>query len=400
MSKRNRNRNENITTRGLSGLTNLGNTCYMNSVIQVLSNTDIILAYIKSDDFDKDLNNVIIEENNKKYKTEKISNDDMYANKKNTLSYRLYRVINHMWNENCEVSPIEFKKATDKLSIKFIGYRQNDSQELLCFIIDKIHDETKSDVYIELELNDKIIKYKKNIDKLNKNIKKNPSNVSQLITQLDKYKSNNTKNELILESINYWKKVLKDNYSVIIDIFQHLDLTTIKCKECNMYSYKFDHCNFFELSIPEYSKNNISIEDLLKFYIESEDLTGDNKYQCSKCNKKTDAEKYTHIWHQPEIMILFIKKYHNHIYKNNTKVEYDHTINMKPYVSKYWKNGNIYELYATIYHSGGLHGGHYMAYVKNPIDKNWYLCNDSNISRVDFNDVLKSNSYLLFYRKK
>ena len=87
--------------------------------------------------------------------------------------------------------------------------------------------------------------------------------------------------------------------------------------------------------------------------------------------------------------------------KSNAKVEYNAHLDMTPYISKYMdlNDNNNYELYASIRHDGGYGSGHYIAYTKNPINGKWFLYNDEDVYYVDDDEVLESNSYILFYQK-
>ena len=59
----------------------------------------------------------------------------------------------------------------------------------------------------------------------------------------------------------------------------------------------------------------------------------------------------------------------------------------------------LYDLYAVSNHFGGLGGGHYTAYCKNPIDEKWYDCDDSRVSPLR-GKVMTSAAYLLFYKQR
>jgi ubiquitin carboxyl-terminal hydrolase 22/27/51 len=59
----------------------------------------------------------------------------------------------------------------------------------------------------------------------------------------------------------------------------------------------------------------------------------------------------------------------------------------------------MYDLYATIDHTGSLNQGHYVSNVK--VNGKWYNCNDSFVSHMDEAAILKSeNVYMLFYSRR
>ena len=74
-------------------------------------------------------------------------------------------------------------------------------------------------------------------------------------------------------------------------------------------------------------------------------------------------------------------------------------LDLSKFVEGYGKDQYKYELYGVCNHSGGTRGGHYTSTIRvNATD--WYLFNDTNVSKVSFDGKNNTSGYCLFYRKK
>ena len=116
--------NEKENKHGLVGLNNLGDTCYMNTGLQCLSNCELLTKYILGKYYEKDIN-----------KTNPIGSQgeiiDKYA-----------KLITHIWygNKNC-LYPLQFKQAFGKVYQAFNDFRQQDSQEFISYLLDILHED-------------------------------------------------------------------------------------------------------------------------------------------------------------------------------------------------------------------------------------------------------------------
>ena len=101
------------TKKGLSGLVNFGNTCYLNSTIQCLTNTPPFRKLIMS-----------------------IKTD-------NKLLISIKNLMTGLWVENCIISPKTFVKTLiqtfNEKNIEFYVLKQNDVHEFISLLLDFIH---------------------------------------------------------------------------------------------------------------------------------------------------------------------------------------------------------------------------------------------------------------------
>jgi ubiquitin C-terminal hydrolase len=323
--------------KGLCGLHNLGNTCFMNSAIQCLTHTEPLISFFMSNSYLDDL---------KKKSNEK------------SLTESFNELIRYIWFKNATIMPAKFLNLSQKLAFEknifeFAGFAQNDSVEYLLYLLESLH----------LSL-----AYKASME-----ITGTPKN------ERDNHAVNAYKN---------WEKFFKNEYSQIIKIFYGQFITKIDIynddKSIKETNFLYEPFNCLLLDIPSINNRNINIYDCIDKYCIYEDVNNNRK----KCSQ---------FWKLPDILIISFKRFDINRNKIDTDILFPITeLNLSKYMNGYNSHLYKYDLYAVIHHTGNTNGGHYYASIRNSNGK-WYVFNDSQIFEEDTDRLIK-NAYCLFYR--
>ena len=112
------------SSKGIVGLTNLGNTCYINSTLQCLSNSYDLTKYFLMEYFKNDIN----------------TGNKLGSN--GTIAMKYYNLINRMWcgTEN-KIIPNIFIDTFKNVKKQFEGYKQQDAQEFLSVLLEQLHED-------------------------------------------------------------------------------------------------------------------------------------------------------------------------------------------------------------------------------------------------------------------
>ena len=334
--------------KGLTGLANVGNTCYLNSCMQIISHT-------------YELNNFL---NDKKYKNKLNKKPDTLL----LVEWDNLREL--MWSANCTIAPNGFVNAVKNVSLSknieiFSNYSQNDIQEYILFLLDCFHNSLAREVDMDI--------------------------TGTSFNDTDKY---------ALKCFNMMKNIYTKEYSEILDIFFSIQITELKSiksgENLNIIPEPF---SILSLPIPGDIKEP-TLQECLDLYCKPEELLGENAITNEKTKEKEDVNKKIVFWDLPKILIIDLKRWNENGNRNNKLVKADiNDVDLRKYVIGYNKLDNVYDLYGICNHFGGSMGGHYTAYIKNANNK-WYEFNDTMVNEINEDKIISEKSYCFFYRKK
>lgn len=205
--------------------------------------------------------------------------------------------------------------------------------------------------------------------------------------------------------------------SFIDNMFHGRSETMIQCLHCETPSFSYEKWN--DLAAPldlgeGVDASQYSLLDLLQLQFDEEILKGDNMYECEVCQRKTEAYRKVSIETLPTVLTIRMVRFgmdaNGTLEKIDTNCDIPTIVDLSTCISPWAEvRSTQYELVGIVCHIGNsIERGHYISTVRSPRDGKWDLCDDHNIATPPTDVILDLvtgcpegyvNPYLMFYRQ-
>ena len=341
------------------GLANLGNTCFLNSVLQGLLKCAPLKSFLTD--------------------SETIAKR-LRDSKKRHLVPAFQSLLESVQKgkEGACLVPRNFLQALWKTVQEcdddwFQPRQQADAAECLQYILEGLHDATYRQVQMTVN-----------------GIAKTPQQANQM------------------KALDSWKTFFAKEYSVIVEHFYGQSEISVECQTCKSVSTRYEPWLMLKIPIPGGDKPGSTVptmEDCLNSLFAPETIPD---YACDTCKSKQPAVKRERISKLPAILLLSFKRFTNTGAKIRGTIAWDlDALSLQPWCAFRrcpFTNQTTrpdYSTFAVIEHQGSAQSGHYHMYARgSSSDSAWKNYDDSDVRTVPDKGVISADSYILFLSPK
>ncbi|VVA90004.1 unnamed protein product [Arabis nemorensis] len=375
------------------GFVNPGNTCFFNAIMQSLMSLDPLRNFFMKEDVCE-----------------------------GPLACSLQKLFTETKAglRSTSIDPTEFYRLFCDNAPQFKGFQQQDSHELLRYLLDSLHTEESalrkmrgvSDITSTLvdsvfagETSRTLscmvcehvsVEYEPFMDlSVAISFKKTPKKMQQTVSPGKKFKASQKEDP---------ESVPMDTDNVVTGLGNKEVSESVKQSEALEASG----------SDPEDS-DSVSIERCLDHYTELEVFPDEDAWNCPECLQldnetavsaatRRDTTSRTLINKTPEVLVIHLKRFlkdvSGRVRKLDAHVDFKEDINLTQWMDKKSKEDMVtYRLTTLVEHFGNMTNGHYVSYVRGGGQGVWYSINDTFVHQVRLDDVLSSQAYILFYER-
>ncbi|XP_061823239.1 ubiquitin carboxyl-terminal hydrolase 22-like isoform X2 [Nerophis lumbriciformis] len=346
--------------QGLRGLINLGNTCFMNCIVQALTHTPLLRDFFLSDRHKCEMqsNSCLVCEMSQLFQ-------EFYSGHRSP--HIPFRLLHLVWTHARHLA----------------GYEQQDAHEFLIAALDVLHRHCKDD----------------NGKKAN-----NPNHCNCIIDQIF---TGGLQSDVTCQVCH--------GVSTTIDPFWDISLD-LPGSSTPFWPLS-PGGDGSTLNGESHTNGATTLTDCLRRFTRPEHLGSSAKIKCSGCHSYQESTKQLTMKKLPIVACFHLKRFEHSAKlrrKITTYVSFPLELDMTPFMASSkesrmngqyqqtvepFNNDNKYSLFAVVNHQGTLESGHYTTFIRQHKD-HWFKCDDAIITKASIEAVLDSEGYLLFYHKQ
>lgn len=366
----------------MTGLRNLANTCYMNSVVQCLSATPELAQYFVRGDYVQQIN---------------------HANPLGTggqLADAFAALLRTLWSEQYEfIRPVTFRQVLTRVLPTFAGNEQHDCHEFLSFLTDTLHEDLNQPSTKAL-------------------VARRPG-----LSEDEQRKAEEAELErlpITQGAEREWLRYAQTNDSFMLKAFAGMLRNRMQCSMCHTTSTTYNVFRDLSLPIPPsppsagagIGTDTVSVYDALDAFLAPEVLDGDDRWMCSTCRVPRRATKQLALARLPTHLVIHLKRFSftagstrwggNKEGKITARVDFPleglDLTRFLPASTSASAGPAVYDLYGVVHHFGTLNSGHYTATIRN--DGRWDYADDSRITPNCDRELHTNSPYVLWYQRR